>query len=137
VVTLTAAPATGSTASWTGCDAVSGATCTVTMSGPKSVTVTFALQKFVLTVTKSAGLGIGKGTVTSTSSPSSPTQINCGATCSASYDYGTVVNLTAAPNLGSLFNNGWSGCDSVSGTMGNTCTVTVTAAKSVNAKFLP
>jgi hypothetical protein len=137
VVTLTAAAATGSTSSWTGCDAVSGATCTVTMSGPRSVTVTFTLKKFVLTVTKSSGILLGKGTVTSTSSPSNASQINCGATCSVSYDYGTVVNLTASPDLGSLFNNGWSGCDSTSGTMGKTCTVTITAAKTVDAKFLP
>jgi List-Bact-rpt repeat protein/fibronectin type III domain protein len=136
VVTLTAAAATGSTLSWSGCDAASGATCTVTMSGPKSVTVTFTLQKFVLTVTKSATLGVGKGTVTSTSSPSSPTQVDCGATCAVSYDYGTVVNLTAAPNLGSVFSS-WTGCDSVSGSTGKICTVTVTAARSVDAKFLP
>jgi hypothetical protein len=100
------------------------------------VTVTFTLQKFVLTVTKSATLGVGKGTVTSTSSPSSPTQVDCGATCAVSYDYGTVVNLTAAPNLGSVFSS-WTGCDSVSGSTGKICTVTVTAARSVDAKFLP
>jgi hypothetical protein len=78
-------------------------------------------------------LGIGNGTVTSTSSPASPTQINCGTTCSASYNYSTVVTLTAIPNAFSFF-NGWSGCDAVSGM---TCTVTINAAKSVTANFLP
>jgi hypothetical protein len=136
VVTLTAAAATGSTYSWSGCDTVLGATCTVTMSAARSVAVTFTLQRFVLTVTKSSALGIGKGSVTSTSSPGSPTQIDCGATCSVSFDYGTVVNLTASPDLGSVF-NGWSGCDAVSGPLNKTCTVTITTARSPQAKFLP
>jgi hypothetical protein len=107
------------------------------MSSARSVTVTFTLKKFVLTVTKSSGILLGKGSVTSTSSPSSATQINCGATCSVSYDYGTVVNLTASPDLGSVFANGWSGCDSTSGLLGKVCTVTITAAKTVDAKFQP
>ena len=41
-VTLTAAPATGSTfGGWSGCDTVSGSTCTVTMGADRSVTATF------------------------------------------------------------------------------------------------
>ncbi|OLC49269.1 MAG: hypothetical protein AUH82_00960 [Chloroflexi bacterium 13_1_40CM_4_65_13] len=133
VVTLTAAPAVGSNLTgWTGCDAVSGATCTVTMNVARSVTATFTLQTFPLNVTKSSLL-TGNGTVTSTSSPSSPNQINCGSNCSVRFNYGTVVTLTASPALLSLF-NGWSGCDSTSG---NTCTVTIRSARSVNAAFLP
>ena len=97
------------------------------------MTATFTLQRFLVTVTKSSPLGVGDGTVTSTSSPASPTQINCGPTCAVSFDFGTVVTLTAAPNLLAVF-NGWDGCDSTSGT---TCTVNVTSAKSVHANFLP
>src|SRR5205807_1565926 len=108
VVTLTAAPATGSAfAGWSGCDTVSGTTCTVTMSASRSVTATFNLQSFTLTVSKA---GLGRGTVTSTSSPGSPTQIDCGTTCSgasAPFNYGTVVTLTATPGTLSLF-TGWS-----------------------------
>jgi hypothetical protein len=134
VVTLTATPATGSTyTGWSGCGTVSGTTCTVTMNAASSVTANFTLQTFTLTVNKASILGIGDGTVTSISSPASPTQINCGATCSASYDYGTVVTLTATPDLLSLF-NGWTGCDAVSGTA---CTVTMWAARSVTAHFVP
>jgi List-Bact-rpt repeat protein len=134
VVTLTAAPATGSNfTSWTGCDAVSDTTCTVTMSAAKSVTARFTLQRFTLSVDKASVLGIGDGTVTSSSSPASPTQINCGATCSVSYNYGTVVTLTATPDLLSIF-SGWSDCDADSGT---TCTVTMTTPRSVTASFLP
>ncbi|TMF75136.1 MAG: hypothetical protein E6I18_11790 [Chloroflexi bacterium] len=134
VVTLTATPATGSNiTNWVGCDSVSGAVCTATVSAAQSVTATFTLQRFLVTVTKSSPLGVGNGTVTSTSSPASPTQINCGPTCSVSFDFGTVVTLTASPNLLAVF-NGWDGCDSTSGT---TCTVNVTSAKSVHANFLP
>ena len=133
VVTLTASPATGSDfTGWTGCDSVSGATCTLTMTGDRSVTATFTLQKFALSVKKSSLL-LGNGTVTSTSNPGSPNQINCGSSCSVLFNYGTVVTLTASPALLSTF-NGWDGCDSTSG---NTCTVTIGAARSVTANFLP
>jgi hypothetical protein len=133
VVTLTATPDTGSNFTrWDGCDTVSGATCTVTVNAARSVTATFSQQMFTLNVNKT-GLLLGSGTVTSTSSPSSANQINCGSTCSASYAYGTVVTLTATPGLLSLF-SGWNGCDSASGT---TCKVTMNAARSVTANFLP
>jgi hypothetical protein len=133
VVTLTATAAAGSVQTgWTGCDTVSGPTCTVTMNAARRVTATFALQTFTLTVTKSRLL-TGNGTVTSSSSPASSSQINCGSTCSASYVSGTVVTLRVSLSFLSIF-NGWSGCDTVSGT---TCTVTMNRARSVNASFLP
>jgi hypothetical protein len=47
--------------------------------------------------------GSGSGTVTST-----PTGIDCGSTCSASYDAGTSLTLTAVPSARSQF-SGWSG----------------------------
>ncbi len=123
-VTLTAAPAAGSLfGGWTGCNSVSGSTCTVAMSAAKSVTATFNLQFFTLTVTKS---GLGSGTVTS-----SPAGINCGSTCSASYASNITVTLTAAPNVLSGF-TGWTGCDTVSG---NTCRVATSRARSVTAAF--
>jgi List-Bact-rpt repeat protein len=100
----------------------------VTMSEAKSVAATFTLQRFALTVTKE---GIGRGTVTSSSDPASSTQIDCGTTCWASYDWGTVVTLTATPGFANLF-FGWSGCDEASGT---TCTVTMRAAGTVTATF--
>jgi hypothetical protein len=134
VVTLTATPAVSSDfTSWIGCDTVSGATCTVTMNASRTVTATFTLKTFPLTVVKSSPLGIGNGTVTSTSSPANATQINCGGTCKVSYGYGTAVTLTVSADLLTIF-NGWSGCDSASGT---TCNVTITAARSVTANFLP
>jgi len=133
VVTLTATPAAGSTQTgWSGCDAVSGATCTVTMGAARSVTATFTRQTFALNVGKTRVL-TGNGTVTSTSSPANPNQINCGSACTASYGSGTVVTLTVKLDFLSIF-SGWSGCDSASGL---TCTVTMNAARSVTAHFLP
>ena len=121
---LTATPAAGSRFdSWSGCDSTNAAVCGLTMNMSRSVVAAFRLQ-FVLTVNKT---GIGSGTVTS-----SPGGINCGSTCSAVYDSDTVVVLTATPAMLSLF-NGWSGCDSVSGA---SCTVKMSAVKSVAADFL-
>ena len=123
VVTLTASAASGSTfGGWSGACSGTG-TCTVTMSQARTVTATFngQVQTYALTVSKS---GTGSGTVSGSS-------INCGSTCSASYTSGTVVTLTATPASGSTF-AGWSGCGSTSGA---TCTVTMSAARSVTATF--
>ena len=69
--------------------------------------------------------GTGSGTVTS-----SPAGINCGADCSESYAYNTLVTLTAAPSSDSMF-DGWSGaCAGV-----GSCVVTMIDAKSVTATF--
>jgi hypothetical protein len=70
--------------------------------------------------------GTGSGTVTS-----SPAGINCGGTCTATYDTGTTVTLTATPADGSTF-TGWSG-GGCSGT--GTCTVTMSGNVSVTAGF--
>jgi endoglucanase len=80
---------------------------------------------FTLTVAKS---GTGSGTVTST-----PAGVSCGATCSASFNSGTVVTLSAAAASGSTF-AGWSG--GCTGTA-PTCAVTMSAAQSVTATFNP
>lgn len=113
LVTLTADPASGSTVqSWSGCDSASGNQCKVRMNSNRTVDVTFATAKFRITVTKS-----GAGSVTVKSSPAG---INCGNTCSADFNPGTVT-LTATPSSGSLIDS-WSGCNSVSSDKG-TCTV--------------
>ena len=76
----------------------------------------------VLTVTKA---GSGSGAVTS-----SPAAINCGAACTASFNIGTVVALTATPLAGSTF-SGWSGACTGTGA----CNVTMSAAQGVTATF--
>ena len=133
-VTLTATPdaTTKATfAGWTGCSSTT-TTCTVTLDADKTVTAAFAKAgTFALTVSKA---GDGLGTVTSTSSPSQPTQINCGATCVASFPKDAVVTLTAAPDqqAGSKF-AGFTG-GGCTGTA-TTCNVTMDAAKAVTATF--
>jgi len=92
------------------------------MSAAQTVTATFALQSFSLTVSKT---GAGTGTVTS-----APAGIACGTTCSATFASGTAVTLTATPAAGSTF-TGWSG--SCAGT--GTCSVTMSAAQAVTASF--
>jgi hypothetical protein len=77
---------------------------------------------FTLTLTKS---GTGTGTVAS-----SPPGISCGSSCSAKFDSGAAVNLTATPDSGSTF-AGWSGACSGTGA----CSVTMDVAKSVSANF--
>jgi hypothetical protein len=75
-----------------------------------------------LTVAKS---GAGTGTINS-----SPAGIDCGATCSANFNGGLNVTLTATPATGSTF-AGWSGACSGTGS----CVVAMDAAKGVTASF--
>ncbi|PYU56679.1 MAG: hypothetical protein DMG55_22950 [Acidobacteria bacterium] len=103
-------------------------------TGPLSVTTpagtALSASNFTLTVpltVTKTGL-IAGGTV-----KSSPAGIACGPTCSADFNGGTVVTLTATPGFLSIF-TGWEGCDATNGT---TCTVTMNAQKTVTANFLP
>lgn len=123
-VTLTAIPDTDQIfKSWSGCPSVSGTTCTVTMSAVKTIYVYFAPAQYSLTVTKSGG---GTGTITST-----PAGIDCGGTCTAGFANGASVTLTATADAGYLF-QGWSGACSG---LANSCTIAMSAAKSVTATF--
>jgi hypothetical protein len=123
-VTLTATPAAGSTfTGWSGGGCSGTGTCTFSLTTDTTVTATFALIQRTLTVSKN---GTGSGTVTS-----NPAGINCGATCSAQYDNGTSVTLTATGAAGSTF-TGWSG-GGCSGT--STCSVSMNADATVTATF--
>jgi hypothetical protein len=93
------------------------------MNEAKSVTATFTLNTYTLSVSK---IGTGIGIVTS-----SPVGINCESDCSDDYDYNTVVTLTAVADVNSTF-VGWSGAG-CSGT--GTCVVAMDAAKSITAEF--
>ncbi len=126
-VTLTATPVTGSSfTSWSGSGCSGTSTCTVVMSEARAVNAEFAVVppgQFDLAVSKS---GTGGGTVSS-----SPAGINCGSDCSETLQDGTSVTLTATPATGSSF-TAWSG----SGCSGkSTCTVTMSEARAVDAKF--
>ncbi|TAK64344.1 MAG: RHS repeat protein [Methylobacter sp.] len=124
VVTLTAAPTTGSTfEGWFGACTGTAPTCTVTMDQTQNVTARFMPMKVTLTASKT---GNGTGTLTSLQ-----TGIDCGDTCTASYDWGTSVTLAATPATGSTF-TGWSGA--CTGTA-DTCTVTMDQLHNVTADF--
>ena len=78
---------------------------------------------YILSITNN---GTGSGVVSS-----NPAGINCGLTCSASFNSGPSVVLTATANPGSIF-AGWSG-GGCSGT--GTCAVILNEAVSVTATF--
>ena len=121
-VTLSATPVAGFVfAGWSGGGCSGTSTCTVALNADTTVTATFVVAR-TLTVAKS---GSGSGTVTS-----SPAGISCGATCSAQFNDGTSVTLSAAAASGVQF-TGWSGDCSGTGT----CMLTMSANHSVTAGF--
>ncbi|MFM8943692.1 MAG: InlB B-repeat-containing protein, partial [Actinomycetota bacterium] len=125
-ITFSATASTGSTFSgWSGpCEGTG--VCTVTADAVTTVTATFTINSYDLTVTKA---GTGVGTVTS-----SPAGISCDATCTdqtAQFTHGTTVVLSATAPTGSLF-TGWSGAG-CTGT--GPCSIPMTGAASVTATF--
>lgn len=128
-ITLAAAPAAGSDfIAWSGDCSGSAATVAVTLAGARTCTARFDVQpptaqQFTLTVAKS---GTGMGSVTS-----APTGIDCGANCSASFNAGTVVAVSAAASAGSGF-VGWGG--DCAGAAVST-SVTLSAARTCTATF--
>jgi hypothetical protein len=72
-----------------------------------------------------ARVGGGTGTVNS-----APAGIACGGTCAASFEAGTQVRLTAAPDAGSAF-AGWEGACAGAGE----CVLAMDGSKSVTARF--
>ena len=124
IVTLTAAPASGSAfAGWSGAGCSGSGPCLVTVNSNTSVAATFNLIPETLAVAKK---GDGKGAVTS-----SPTGISCGTSCRHAYDYGMSVRLAARAAAGSSF-AGWAGA--CTGKV--SCAVRMTAAHSVTASFV-
>ena len=126
VVTLTSAPVSGTNISWGGACSGSATTCQVTLNTAQNVTVNF-VPNYTLTVTNSNQSG---GSVTSNVGG-----IVCGATCSQSYADGTIVTLIATPSSG--YGIKWGGACSGSATKATTCPVTLNAAQSVTANFVP
>ena len=126
VVTLTAAPAAGSTfAGWTGAGCGAALTCTVTLNANQAVTATFNVVPVTFPLT--VGLtGTGTGTVTGPG-------ITCPGDCTENLLSGTPVTLTAAATGGSTF-AGWSlaSCGRLA-----TCSFTMTGPQNVTANFDP
>jgi YVTN family beta-propeller protein len=114
LVALMATPAAGSQFSgWSGACSGSSNPCSVTMDAAKSVTATFTLKQYALTLMM---IGTGAGSIAA-----NPT--------GGTYAHGAVVAVTATPAAGSQF-SGWSGACSGSS---NPCNVTMDGAKSVTA----
>ena len=110
-VTVTATPSTGYRfTGWSGACTGTGA-CEVTMTADRAVTATF----------------VRRYTLTASASPSGGGSVSGGGT----YDSGTNVTVTASPNSGYRFDR-WSGACTGSGT----CSVTMSAARSVTAHFV-
>jgi hypothetical protein len=121
VVTFTVKPAPGSF--------IAGGSGTISQRVylDRGTTVTFSmpllLSRHDLSVTRT---GAGTGRVVS-----SPSGIDCGGACTATFDYGSNVRLTATPAAGAVF-RAWSGACAG---QGRACTLKVTAATSTNAVF--
>jgi hypothetical protein len=146
VVILTEKPGSGSVFSgWSGACTGVQSTCTVSVNDALAVTATFTTAPAAGggggggggagggTATAAFTLSIGRsnpGTVTGTPA-GNDRSLNCGSACSAKFNQGTAVTLTAAPPAGKLF-VGWGGA--CSGT-DLTCTVTMTKDTSVQANF--
>jgi hypothetical protein len=111
------------------CTSVDRNTCTIVVTGARSVTAYFARATFPLTVVST---GSGKGTIGAEGTALTCNQATCTAAVANTTPPSTVV-LTAVPAPDSVF-RGWSGCRSVRGTA---CTVTMSNRKTVHAAFVP
>ncbi len=126
VVTLTANPPSNAVFNgWSGACTGNQLTCSVTVDGVLNTTATFTTV-----YTLSIGRG-GSGTVTGIPDGAFGTTINCGSSCSAKFQQGTTVTLTATPPAGHVFVN-WTG--SCSGTT-PTCDVIITKDTQAQANF--
>ncbi|MDZ7291423.1 MAG: hypothetical protein ONB44_07730 [candidate division KSB1 bacterium] len=109
---------------WSGDANATSAALPVLMNGSKTIYARFrnaSTPKYTLTITKT-----GAGTVTS-----NPAGINCGSTCSAAFEQGTSVTLTASPGSGYQFSS-WGGAGSGSSP---TLTIKMDGNKTVSANF--
>jgi len=127
MVSLAATPAAGSIfAGWTGGGCSGTGPCTLTLAASATVTATFTLERFTLSVSR-IGTGAANGQVTS-----APAGISCGSDCSQAYDFGTTVVLTASGGPGATF-EGWGTGSGCTGT--RPCSLTITAATAITAQF--
>lgn len=128
-LTLTAIPASGSAGDFThwqqACSTFTTTTCTLTMTGPKTVEADFAggNTTYLLTGQVTGSGTISGGGLSCTSSG--------GTGCNVPQAAGAGITLTAVPGFGGTF-SGWSGACSGTST---TCAVSMTNAKSVTATF--
>jgi hypothetical protein len=122
-VALTATPDPGSRFAGWATDCSGLLECNLNMTATRNVSATFTL---IPAGTQALNVSVtGSGSVTS-----APMGINCSTSCSADFNQGTYITLTATPGNGATF-TGWEGPCSGTGK----CTVTMNAALSVKAAF--
>ena len=132
-VTLSAVPASGSVfAGWSGAGCTGTGSCTVQINNHVTVTATFNTSTapppsgtFTLTVTKVQNGGTGNVT-------SSPTGIDCGATCTASFASATSITLFATATTGRFASWTDGPC---AGSTSPSCTFTLAANTTATASF--
>jgi alpha-tubulin suppressor-like RCC1 family protein len=142
MVTLVAAPAPGSQfAGWSGCDAVNGERCSVTLNTHRVVTATFTpvVSTFTLSVTVITNAVTQNASVRAVAPPSNT--INCflfgGPVCSQSFNAGTLVTLRPSDLvLESGWLAVWTGCDVVTPGL-SICEVTLTSNRQVTLTVMP
>jgi parallel beta-helix repeat protein len=134
-ITLTAPATAGSTTfgSWSGCSTSSGPTCNVTLTANRTIAANYVTpsQNFNLTVNST-------NPASGVSITASPADVNAKSSSTTggtfSYPSGSTVTLTAPANSGSTIFQGWSGCSpAVANSL--TCSVAMTSAKTVTAKY--
>ena len=120
---LTAKKATGyPNSNWlSGCDTISSNVCSARLTPGKSIKARFIGIDYALTVSKS-----GSGKVVSNVGG-----IDCGASCSANFNYLENLILTAVPDDGSYLDS-WVGCTNF---RSNKCYVSMGNRNTITAKF--
>lgn len=108
---------------WSGACSGQSITCSVNVTNIKNVTANFNYITYNLATVK-----VGSGNISS-----SPAGIDCGADCTEAVNKGSTVTLTAIPDVGYKFSGWTGGCRGTA----TTCTVSMSAAKSVTATFRP
>jgi hypothetical protein len=133
-VTLSATPAAGSVfTGWSGACTGTGS-CQLGVDANRTVTAGFDLATFTLRID---GAGAGSGSIASQAGLTPAIAcVSAGGsvsgTCTGGYTAATVVTLTPTPSIGNVF-DGWSGGCTGSGV----CTVTMSQARQVTARFVP
>jgi len=125
-VLLTAgAPSNGVFNGWSGACTGTQSTCSLTVNSALSVGATFT-QVFTLSTSRS-----GNGLILGTPYGEFSNYISCGNSCSAKFQKGTTVTLTATPANGATF-TGWSGACSGNS---STCNVIINQDTKAQANF--
>jgi hypothetical protein len=120
-LTLTAIASPGNTfAGWTGCPSANGDRCTLTLNSDRGVVANFVRRRSLLVDPR------GPGAI------SGPAGVDCGSSCTGTFDQDARVELTAESGARGEF-RGWTGCPAPNG---NRCTLWMDNDRYVVASFI-